>query len=64
MIVYANFGAMHPVQTLRLRELSKGIATLVDGQGGEITVTISEIRESRPETGSPIGYYFNKKDAY
>ena len=60
MTIYANYGAMFPTTELTIALIADGIATTTDGQ----KISVNDIRDSRPTSGSPIGLYWNSRDAY
>jgi hypothetical protein len=60
MTIYANYGAMFPTASLTIAAMSDGIAITTDGQ----KISVDEIRHARPTSGSPIGIYWNERDAY
>jgi hypothetical protein len=60
MTIYANYGAMFPTAELTIASIANGIATTVCGE----KINVADIRESRPTSGSPIGIYWNERDAY
>ena len=64
MTVYANYGAMFPTYTLTISSIIDGVATATDQDGGAQTFNVNDIRAERPESGSPIGIYWNERDAY
>jgi len=64
MQVYANYGAMSPTYTLTINSIENGIATATDQNGGTQMFNVCEIRSERPTSGSPIGIYWNERDAY
>lgn len=64
MVVYANYGAMSPTYALTITSIIDGIATATDQDGGVQTFNVNGIRHARPTSGSPIGIYWNERDAY
>lgn len=60
LTIYANYGAMFPTTELVIASMSNGIATTTDGQ----QISINDVRDARPTSGSPIGLYWNSRDAY
>ena len=64
LTIYANYGAMSPVYELAVKSLSNGQAVVVGEDGYEQKINIDEVRHERPKSGSPIGLYWNERDAY
>ena len=64
LIVYANYGAMSPTYTLTIVSIEAGIATATDFNGETQHFNVNDIRSERPSKGSPIGIYWNERDAY
>lgn len=63
--VYANYGAMYPIEELTIQSLRDGFATAISNIGDEIrTFSVDQIRDAKPSSGSPIGIYWNEMDAY
>lgn len=62
--VYANYGAMSPTYTLTIASIVEGMATAIDQDGGTQIFNVNDIRAERPVSGSPIGIYWNERDAY
>ena len=62
--VFANYGAMFPTQTLTISMIAEGIATATNQDGETQKLNINDVRVSRPTSGSPIGLYWNERDAY
>jgi hypothetical protein len=62
--VYANYGAMFPTYTLTIASIVEGIATATNQDGDTQTFNVNDIRAERPTSGSPIGIYWNERDAY
>lgn len=62
--VYANYGAMFPIEELAVTSIVAGVATAANYEGETRSFNIDEIRNDRPASGSPIGIYWNEKDAY
>ena len=62
--VYANYGAMFATVELTIRSISNGIAIAFDGEGSETRFNVEDVRNARPASGSPIGLYWNRRDAY
>jgi hypothetical protein len=64
MFIYANYGAMFPTQTLAVKAISAGFITATHEDGHEEKIDLARVRDSRPTSGSPIGLYWNERDAY
>ena len=62
--VFANYGAMSPTYTLTIASIVDGMATAIDQDGGKQIFNVNDIRAERPASGSPIGIYWNERDAY
>lgn len=62
--VFANYGAMFPTVELTIKSIADGMATAIDHNGEETRFNVGEVRDSRPTKGSPIGLYWNRRDAY
>ena len=60
MTIFANYGAMFPTSELTIASIANGIAKTVCGQ----QINVNDIRHARPISGSPIGIYWNERDAY
>lgn len=64
MTVYANYGAMFATETLVVNSIFDGIATATNDEGETRTFNVNDVRHARPASGSPIGIYWNERDAY
>jgi hypothetical protein len=64
MQVFANYGAMFPRQTLTIGLIANGIATATNEEGETTRFNVADVRNERPTSGSPIGIYWNERDAY
>lgn len=62
--VYANYGAMFPKEELTVHTLVDGNATATNQDGETRNFNVNDIRAERPASGSPIGIYWNERDAY
>jgi hypothetical protein len=61
--IYGQYGAYFPVAVLVVKSLSNGKAVVEHEDGHEQVIDISEVRDARPASGSPIGLYWNERDA-
>lgn len=62
--VYANYGAMFPRQELTINLMSEGMCFATNDEGTESRFQVEDVRSERPKSGSPIGIYWNERDAY
>lgn len=64
LTVYANYGAMSATETLTINSIVGGLARATNQDGEARTFSANDIRSERPAKGSPIGIYWNSRDAY
>lgn len=62
--IFANYGAMFPMVELTIKSITNGVAIATDTDDSETYINVEDIRDSRPTSGSPIGIYWNSRDAY
>lgn len=62
--VYATYGAMFGIETLTVKSIVDGNATATNNDGETRTFNVNDIRAERPQSGSSIGVYWNRRDAY
>jgi hypothetical protein len=62
--IYANYGAMHPRQSLVVKSCDGEFLVAQHDDGFEQKIRLSDIRKAKPASGSPIGLYWNERDAY